>query len=130
MIIGLGTDIVYIPRMETLFAQYGERLAGKLLTASELDTFRVMATSKAQIAFLAKRFAAKEAAVKALGVGFSGDITLQDIAVITSESGKPSLRFYGHAAALLAEWQAVTHLSLADDYPMAIATVCVEKALA
>ena len=71
MIFGIGTDIVSVQRMRRNLGRYGERFARRILSESELEEFR--ATAKPEN-FLAKRFAAKEAAAKAMGTGFSGGL--------------------------------------------------------
>jgi len=78
VIYGIGTDIVAVPRLQVNLDRYGERFAARILTASEMAVFRETA-NKAH--FLAKRFAAKEALVKALGTGFRDGLSLRDIAV-------------------------------------------------
>jgi holo-[acyl-carrier protein] synthase len=128
VILGLGSDIVTITRMEHLLAAYGDRAAQRLLTPAERVIFASFPTHamKSRASFLAKRFAAKEACVKALGCGFRQGITMQHIGVINNEAGKPSLELSGPALAFL-----TTHfphhqgwfLSLSDDYPFAMAVV-------
>jgi len=124
MIFGIGTDIVRIPRMADNLARYGERFAARILTGVELAAFT---DSAQQAAFLAKRFAAKEAAAKALGTGFRDGLGLRDIGVANDVLGKPLLAFSERAQKMLQK-QGVgsSHLSLSDDSEYAIAYVVLE----
>ncbi len=124
MIFGIGTDIVRVARMQQDLDRYGERFAARILTANELQEFRDNA-GKAN--FLARRFAAKEAAVKALGTGFSNGVLLHDIEVAHDAQGKPLLQFHGRARELLQEKSiVVAHISLADEQDHAVAFVTLE----
>lgn len=124
MIFGIGTDIVRISRMAENLDRYGERFAARILTEAEMAVF----TGSAQQAqFLAKRFAAKEAAAKALGTGFRDGLSLRDISVSNDILGKPELMFSQRAQQNL-EKQGVgsAHLSLSDEREYAIAYVILE----
>ena len=124
MIFGIGTDIVRVARMQQDLDRYGERFAERILTANELQEFH-RNTGKAN--FLARRFAAKEAAVKALGTGFSNGVLLHDIEVAHDAQGKPLLQFHGRARELLQEKSiVVAHISLADEQDHAVAFVTLE----
>ena len=124
MIFGIGTDIVRVARMQQHLDRYGERFAERILTANELQEFH-RNTGKAN--FLARRFAAKEAAVKALGTGFSNGVLLHDIEVAHDAQGKPLLQFHGRARELLQEKSiVVAHISLADEQDHAVAFVTLE----
>ncbi|MGO4890876.1 holo-ACP synthase [Flavobacterium sp. W21_SRS_FM6] len=122
-IVGLGTDIVEIARIESQLAR-SERLAHRVLTVSELHTY---AQHNFKARFLAKRFAAKEAAVKALGVGIGNGVSFQDVEVQNMPSGQPFLNFYGKFAELCSE-RGVTasFLSISDEQHYAVATVILE----
>ena len=119
--IGIGTDLVHIPRMKALLDKHGERFAEKILTDSELKEFK-MAIKPA--AFLAKRFAAKEAVVKAFGTGFRDGLSLRHIGVKNDDLGRPLLCFYQQAEAVMAD-KSVNQalLSLSDDGEYALAFV-------
>lgn len=118
---GIGTDIVRIARMEADLAQYGERFARRILAPAEIEEYRA---SRSPARFLAKRFAAKEAAVKALGTGFSQGIGLHDIAVGHEPAGRPFLIYTGRAQALCREAGIrESHLSIADESEYAVAFV-------
>ncbi|MDL2210799.1 holo-ACP synthase [Desulfovibrio sp. OttesenSCG-928-O18] len=126
MVIGLGLDITTISRIWRAWNKFGTRFARKILHPLEMETLETHANA-AQ--FLASRFAAKEAAVKALGTGFSNGIVPPDICVETLPGGKPELRFYGKAQEYLAALGADrTHLSLTHDKETVAAVVILEKA--
>lgn len=124
MIFGIGTDIVAIARIEGMLARHGERTAIKLLAESERQAFR--ATPR-PAAFLAKRFAAKEALGKALGLGLRDPATLHNIAVDHDGLGRPRFSL----AFPLSEWlqtrQLSTRLSISDDGGLALAFVVIEQ---
>jgi len=126
MIFGIGTDIVRIQRLRHDLERYGDRFAERILADEELVEFQ-QAGQKAQ--FLAKRFAAKEAAAKALGTGFRDGVTLRDIAVGHDEHGKPLLVFSERLAKRMVERGVadVGHLSLTDEQEYAVAFVVLER---
>jgi len=124
VIFGIGTDIVRIARMAENLARYGERFAARILSDAELTVFQ-QSTQPAQ--FLAKRFAAKEAAAKALGTGFRDGLSLRDIGVANDALGKPALVFSARAQEMLKKQEVIaSHLSLADEREYAIAYVVLE----
>lgn len=88
MIFGIGTDVVQIQRIERLHEKYGEHFIRRLLLPAELDAFRAQ-TRPAR--FLAMRFAAKEAIVKAMGTGFANGIWIRDVGVASNELGRPGI---------------------------------------
>ena len=122
MIVGLGIDITELARMEAMYAKFGRRLLEKILTDAE------RAHLPAQlVAYLAGRFAAKEAAVKALGTGFSNGIGLKDIEIVKDDAGRPRLRLLGPAAGRAAALGVVSsHISITHDRSMAAAVVVLE----
>ena len=125
MIVGIGTDLVEVVRMQEALSRHGERLAARILTAEELDEFH---RSAAQDRFLSKRFAAKEAADKALGTGFAEGLGWHDIAVTHNALGRPELRFQGAGLRLLQKLGANrSHLSIADERGHAVAFVVLEQ---
>ena len=125
MIYGIGTDIVRIKRIDDNLERYGERFASRILTENELEGFQV-STSKSH--FLAKRFAAKEAAAKALGTGFRDGLNLRDISVVNDDLGKPGLEFSSRAQQQLkSRGIGNCHLSLSDEQDYAVAFVTFEK---
>lgn len=121
MIFGIGTDIVAVSRIQAGLARYGEKYARRILAPAELELFQASALPAH---FLAKRFAAKEAAVKAMGTGFRDGITLGQIAVNNDLHGRPELIFSGRAEQVCRELGVgAAHLSLADEKEYAIAFV-------
>lgn len=124
MIHGVGTDIVAISRIERMLSEHGERTVAKLLAPSEMERYRVAARPAA---YLAKRFAAKEALGKALGMGLRDPATLHNIAILSDSLGRPSFEY----ALPLAEWMKArrlrAHLSLSDETETAMAFVVVEQ---
>lgn len=126
MIFGIGTDIVRVARMQQNIERFGEKFAERILTEHELAEYR-QTTAKAH--YLARRFAAKEAAAKAIGTGFSDGVRLQDIEVLHDANGKPRLEFRGRALELLrAHGVTVANVSLADEEDHAVAFVTLEAA--
>ena len=125
MIFGIGTDIVSVSRIEEALARHGERFAERILAATELEEYRHSAKPPH---FLAKRFAAKEAAAKALGTGFRDGMTMRDFVVTHDELGKPLLGFTGRADSYCRE-QGVgeSFLSISDEKRHALAFVTLLK---
>lgn len=125
MIVGLGTDIAEIARIEQVLARSGAAFAARILTPQELELF---AARKQQGRFLAKRFAAKEAASKALGTGIAGGVSFQDFIISNDALGKPVLSLQGKAAELAAgAGVTALHLSISDERHYAVATVILES---
>lgn len=128
MIIGIGSDLIDIRRIEKTLARHGSRFTERVFTEKE----RAKAESrKHKAATYAKRFAAKEACSKALGTGLSLGVFWRDMEVVNLPSGKPAMQLANGAAArvqsmLPAGMQAVIHLSITDDYPLAQAFVIIE----
>ena len=122
-IAGLGTDIVEIARFDIDEAARN-RLAKRVLTDSELEIY---ASHKQPARYLAKRFAAKEAAVKALGTGIGRGISWQQIIVSNNDAGAPLIHFNGEFR-LQCESRGIVsaHLSLSDEQHYAVATVILE----
>jgi len=121
MIFGIGTDIVHIKRMHENLEKYGDKFARRILTSTEFIEFE---NKSDQTAFLAKRFAAKEATAKAMGTGFSGGLSLHHIGVIHDNFGKPMLEFSDVAQEFMNKQKITqTHLSLADERDYAVAFV-------
>ncbi|NVK54557.1 MAG: holo-ACP synthase [Alteromonadaceae bacterium] len=122
-IAGLGTDIVEIARFDMAEAAR-ERLARRILTAEELAVY---AAHKQPVRYLAKRFAAKEAAVKALGTGIGRGISWQQLCVVNNDNGAPILTFNGEFSEKCKSRGIVSaHLSLSDEQHYAVATVILE----
>ena len=124
MIYGVGTDLIDIKRVERVLKRYGDRFARRILCEPELKRFRA---HKQPVAYLAKRFAAKEAFTKALGTGIHAPANWHGVWVVNLKSGKPVLEFSPPLKALLRERNiSGSHLSLTDEKEMAAATVILE----
>lgn len=129
MILGLGSDVCDIRRIEAVIARHGERFLERVFTPVE----RAKAARRAErirAGTLAKRFAAKEAAAKALGTGFSRGVFFADLGVVNLPSGQPTLRLTGGAAARLVAitptgMTAMVALTMTDEYPYAFAQVII-----
>ncbi len=133
MILGVGTDLVNINRIEKALSRHGKKFEERCFTAHERKKAhsRSGAGNKAIASVYAKRFAAKEACAKALGTGFAHGVEMCDIGVMEDENGRPLLELFGGAQHKLKEitpsgMEAVLHLSLSDDDPMALAYVIIE----
>ena len=125
MIFGVGTDIVAVARLGSLYERHGKRALEKLLAPAERVRFD--ATSD-PARFLAKRFAAKEAFGKALGIGVAVPATLPNVAVMNDARGKPYFEYAPELADYLAERQLSAHLSISDEKDFALAFVVLERA--
>lgn len=129
MIIGLGSDIMDIRRIEAVIARHGDRFLDRIFTPLERAKAEKR-TEKIRAATYAKRFAAKEAASKALGTGFRAGVFWKDLGVVNLSSGQPTLRMTGGAAERL---KAITPpgqlahvaLTMTDEYPYAQAMVII-----
>jgi len=127
VILGIGTDLVDIRRIERIIARHGDRFLDRIFTATERERAEGRAD---RAATYAKRFAAKEACAKALGTGFQDGIFFRDLGVVNLPSGRPTMRLTGAA---LCRLQAIAptgfepHIDLAitDEFPMAQAFVVI-----
>ena len=127
MILGMGSDLIDIRRIEQTLERYGARFVERIFTETE------RAKSEGRMlraASYAKRYAAKEACSKALGTGFRKGVFWRDMGVVNLPSGKPTLKLTGGAAARLAElvpagMVAEIELSMTDEPPMAQAIVII-----
>lgn len=128
MIIGLGSDVVDIRRVEKTLETYGQRFIRRIFTDIEIAKSERRAQRAASYA---KRFAAKEACSKALGTGFRKSVFWKDMGVVNELSGRPTMVLTGGAAEQLAR---ITpqghanriHLTITDDFPYAHAIVMIE----
>lgn len=128
MIIGLGSDLINISRIEETLNRFGERFTNRIFTETEQkksDRRQLRAAS------YAKRFAAKEACSKALGTGIRRGVFWRDMGVVNAPSGKPTMRLTGGAGERLQEMMpegyiAVIHVTITDDHPWAQAFVIIE----
>lgn len=128
MIIGIGTDLCDIRRIEALLEKFGERFPRKAFTAGERARSDASSTRASSYA---KRFAAKEATAKALAGTHTGALSWHDVEIVNHPSGKPEIILHGAALKRVEaqiekgqSWK--IHLSLTDDYPYAQAFVILE----
>lgn len=124
MILGIGTDIIALARIEALHQQYGERFARRVLSASEMEEF---AAHSSPARLLMKRFAAKEALAKATGSGMRFPVSLLQISVTHDALGKPVFEFGAELAAHMDKLGVCRHhLSISDERDVAVAFVILE----
>ena len=128
MIIGIGSDLIDIRRVEDTLKRFGERFTQRCFTEVERKKSDRRA---ARAASYAKRFAAKEACAKALGTGIREGVVWRDMGVVNLPGGQPTMALTGGAALRLrkitpAGHHAVIHLTITDDYPLAQAFVVIE----
>ena len=128
MIIGIGTDICIIARVEKTLQTYGERFKKRCFTYNERQTCN---NTKNMAACFAKRFAAKEAVSKALGTGMRNGINWKNIEIVNRQSGKPIIYLHGRAHKKLIELTpqnmlSKLHISLSDERDLAQALVIIE----
>jgi holo-[acyl-carrier protein] synthase len=128
MILGIGSDLCDIRRIERSLARFGERFTHRIFTPGE----RARSDRRAaRAASYARRFAAKEACAKALGTGMSGGVFWRDMEVVNLPTGRPTMRLTGGARERLEDMvprghKAIVHVSLTDDPPVAQAFVVIE----
>lgn len=130
MIIGLGSDLCNIERIQNSLDRFGERFENRVFT--EVERAKARRRPYTIAGTYAKRFAAKEAFSKAVGTGFRAGVFMKDIGVVNAKSGAPTLALTGGAKkrldALVPQGhEAVVHLTLTDDHPWAQAFVIIES---
>lgn len=128
MIIGLGSDLIDIRRIEQTLERHGDRFIDRVFTQTERARSD---RRKERAASYAKRFAAKEACSKALGTGLSHGVFWRDMGVVNLPTGQPTIHLTGGAADRLSQLvpaghRAVIHLTITDEYPLAQALVIIE----
>ena len=133
MIIGIGSDIIDIRRVEKTLSRFGERFTNRVYT--EKERARAERRPEQRAATYAKRFAAKEATSKALGTGIKRGVFWRDMGVSNLASGQPTMVLTGGAARRLEQLTppghvAHIHVSLTDDYPLAVGFVIISAELA
>ena len=127
MILGIGSDITDVRRIEKVIARHGERFIARIFTEKE----RARAErKKKKVETYAKRFAAKEACAKALGTGMRGGVWWRDMGVVNLPSGRPTMQLTGGALARLQAmtpqgYEARIDLTISDEGPMAQALVVI-----
>ena len=131
MIIGIGTDIIQIQRIEKILMKYPTLFIEKYFSKKEFEKYKDLNLTTKQIASkYAKLFSAKEAFVKALGIGFRFGINLKDIQILSNKLGKPYIEINGATKEYIDKNFGKNlhfYLSLSDDYPSAVAFVVIEK---
>lgn len=122
MIYGIGIDLVEINRIERIYKKWGDRFINKILTPREKGSIAGTISR-----YLASRFAAKEAFVKALGTGFSESIGLKDIEIISESNNPPNIRLYGRPLEIQKQKRLKKiFLSISHEKNMAAAMVIIE----
>ncbi|EZP68542.1 Holo-[acyl-carrier-protein] synthase [Sphingomonas paucimobilis] len=129
MIIGLGSDLCNIERIQNSLDRYGERFERRVFT--EIERAKAARRPFTRAGTFAKRFAAKEAFSKAVGTGFNQGVFMKDIGVVNRPGGAPTLELTGGAlvrlnAMIPAGHAPLIHLTLTDDHPWAQAFVIIE----
>ncbi|MDZ7905089.1 MAG: holo-ACP synthase [Cypionkella sp.] len=129
MILGIGSDLANIERIEGTLARFGDRFRNRVFTP--LEQAKAASRPHSEAATYAKRWAAKEACSKALGTGLAMGISWVDMAVSNLRTGQPVMHLTGWAAERLADMTpaghtAIVHLTLTDDHPWAQAFVVIE----
>ena len=123
MIVGIGSDLVHVSRIESVLARHNEAFAKRILRSEEFETFCQKSSPRQQAAFLAKRFAAKEALSKALKTGI-GKVSWQHILVSNTARGAPEMTLSDQALDRFNTLGAKNiHLSLSDEQDIALAFV-------
>ncbi len=128
MIIGIGSDLIDIRRIEESIERHGERFIKRIFTEAEQERAE---GRRGRVASYAKRFAAKEACAKALGCGIAEGVFWTEMGVVNRPGGQPTMELTGGAAARLAKitpagHYAIVHLTITDDFPLAQAFVIIE----
>ncbi len=131
MIIGIGSDLIDIKRVEKVMGRYEKRFIERCFTDIERAKAERRRGAGTHIDTYAKRFAAKEAMSKALGTGFSHGVFMKDIGVVNAPSGAPTIALTGGALKRLQSmtpegYEPAIHLTLTDEPPLAQAQVIIE----
>lgn len=129
MIVGIGTDLVEIERIEAALARFGDRFAQRILGPAEWQRYehRRARSARRGLAFLATRFAAKEAISKALGLGMRMPMTWRAVEIVNAPSGAPVARANGGLAEHIARERLRLHVSVTDEHSMAMAYAIAER---
>jgi len=127
VILGIGSDLVDVRRIQVVLARHGERFLERVFTEVERATAERRAN---RVETYAKRFAAKEACAKALGTGFRAGVFFRDLGVVNLASGRPTMKLTGGAKARLEAitppgWEARIDITLTDEGPLAQALVII-----
>lgn len=123
MIHGIGTDIVYMPRIDKLLTSYGDKFIARILSPEEIEIYH----AKGCKAFLARRFAGKEALFKALGTGIGKPLRFNDITIRNNDLGKPEVVITHRNGSDKLIKDKNIHISLSDDDPVVVAFVIISS---
>lgn len=128
MIVGVGTDLIEIPRIEAACSRHGDRFAQRILGPAEWQRYlhRRSHSARRGIAFLATRFAAKEAISKALGLGMRLPMTWRSAEVVNEPGGRPIVVVHGTLKEFVAARRLRLHVSVTDERSMAMAYAVAE----
>ena len=128
MIYGIGVDLIEIARIEAAYARFGERFAQRILTDRELERYhaRRARSDVRGIAYLATRFAAKEAISKALGLGMRTPMTWRSVEIVNDPSGRPLAFALGDLRAYMQRRKLRLHVSVTDERSLATAYAIAE----
>tara|TARA_B100001029_G_C15042903_1_gene444946 strand:- start:916 stop:1296 length:381 start_codon:yes stop_codon:yes gene_type:complete len=125
-VIGLGSDLIDIRRIEKTLFRFGDRFKKRIFTKNEIKKCE---KRKENVACYAKRFAAKEAAAKALGTGFRNGVFWRDLEVVNLPSGKPTIIFHGNSLIrlkkIMSDKKPDISLTITDEFPYAQAIVTI-----
>jgi holo-[acyl-carrier protein] synthase len=129
MIFGIGTDLVEVARVAASYRRFGRRLVERLLMPEELERFeRLPAVEGRAVRFLAQRFAAKEAVVKALGTGFAHGVWIRDCGVVQNAWGRPEVAWSARGAAVRDRLGAgAGYVTLSDEGGFVLAVAVLER---
>ena len=119
MIFGIGTDVVQVDRIARSIDRFGDRFAARILMPAEFESFSLQ---KRKVRFLAMRFAAKEAVVKAMGTGFAHGMWVRDVGVMPDSRGRPEIIYSERGARLCADMGIGDgYISLSDEAGLVVA---------
>lgn len=130
MIVGVGTDIVNINRVKKIYMKYDQKFVDKILGDSEKEQYykiKKKSNKKIRINFLAKRFAAKEAIGKALGLGVRSPVTFKSVEILNNDKGKPLSFFHDKLKEHFEKNKFSIHISLSDEKNYAHAIAIIES---
>lgn len=129
MIFGIGTDLVELARIAATYRRFGRHFVERLLMPAELARFERLAPSEARaVRFLAQRFAAKEAIVKALGTGFAHGVWIRDCGVLQNDWGRPEVAWSARGVAVRDRLGAgAGHVTLSDEGGFVMAVAVLER---
>lgn len=126
MIFGIGTDIVEYSRVQSTYERFGEHFVNRLLMDEERELFE---KNKMPVRFLAMRFAAKEATVKAMGTGFAHGVWIRDVGIVNNDWGRPEIIWSERGQRVCDELGiGEGHVSLTDDAGLILAFAVVMRA--